>query len=206
MIAAQTLADLGPGFDDLALDAQRTFRRLMDAMAKPGHVVDIDVPVSPPVPGFEAAGAIALALLDFETPAWFSDDEDGHRLANWLRFHCGCPITADPAAAAFALARPHTARRIDHYNAGSAKYPETSTTLLIVCPALTGGLAVDLAGPGIADPLSIAPAGLSADFWDAVAADRARFQLGVDLVVTCGTQIIGLPRSTRISLSAAKGE
>ena len=206
MIAAQALADMAPGFADLALDAQRTFRRLMDSMAKPGRVTDLDVLVSPPVPGFEAAGAIALALLDFETPVWFPDDADGRRLANWVRFHCGCPVTTDPAAAAFALATPQNVPPVHPFNAGDAKYPERSTTLLIVCPALMGGTAIDLTGPGIAEPLSIAPTGLSAAFWGAVAEDRARFQLGVDLVLTCGTQIIGLPRSTRILPSSAKGE
>ncbi len=206
MTAAGTLASIASGFGDPTHDSQRTFRCLMDAMARPGRIVDLDVELSPPVSGWEAAGAIALTVLDFETPAWVPPGADGEVLASWLRFHCGCPVTSDTNAAAFAFASAEQMPPISGFNPGDAKYPERSTTLVVLCPALVGGTQVRLAGPGIAAPVTIAPAGLMPDFWAAVIMDRARFQLGIDLVLACGRQIIGLPRSTRISVCAPEGE
>lgn len=206
MTAAATLTGMASGFVDPTHDSQRTFRRLMDAMARPGRVVDLDVRLSPPVAGWEAAGAIGLTVLDFETPAWVPASAEGDVLATWLRFHCGCPVTSDTAEAAFAFARAEALLPLADFNPGEAKYPERSTTLVMLCPKLVGGEQVMLAGPGIPAPVAIAPAGLSRDFWTAVIADRQRFQLGIDLVLACGQQIIGLPRSTRISVSAPEGE
>lgn len=206
MTAAATLTGMASGFADPTHDSQTTFRCLMDAMARPGRVVDLDVQLSPPVAGWEAAGAIALTVLDFETPAWVPAGAEGDVLATWLRFHCGYPVTSDTTEAAFAFARAEALPPLADFNPGEAKYPERSTTLVVLCPALVGGKQVLLAGPGIPAPLAIAPAGLSPDFWAAVIADRQRFQLGIDLVLACGQQIIGLPRSTRISVCAPEGE
>lgn len=207
MSAVIDLADVAPGLADPILDSQRIFRCVMDAMARPGRIVDLDAGLSAPVPGYEAIGAIALTLLDFETPVFLPAGPEGAMLANWLRFHCGCPVTADAQEACFALCRADALPPLDAFNAGDAKYPDQSTTLLILCPALDGGPAVMLEGPGIADSASIAPQGLPEDFWAQATDNRARFQLGVDIVLAAGDRIIGLPRSTRISASRiAQGE
>ena len=42
----------------------------------------------------------------------------------------------------------------------------------------------------------IAPVDLPSGFLDAMKANRARFPLGFDLVLVCGTAALALPRST----------
>jgi len=191
---------LSPGFTNPVFDSQHTFRCVLDAMSRPGRLINLDSDISAPVDGIDAAAAIALALLDFETPIYFSPDPEWNGLANWLRFHCGCPVVENPGDAAFALMRVDSMPALDVFNSGDPKYPDRSATLIIVCPSLEGGDHLRLAGPGIADSRVIAPTGFDPAFWDDVRRDRSKFQLGIDLVLTSGNQIIALPRSTRIAL------
>src|SRR5581483_9942590 len=91
-----------PGFADAPRDAQRVFRLVLDAMARPGRVVEIGLAQAPE--GLSpAAAALLLTLADSDTPVWLDAASAG--AASWLRFHCGCPLTAEPAAARFAYCR-----------------------------------------------------------------------------------------------------
>ena len=189
------LATLTPGFAQPVRDAQSVFRGVLDAMSRPGTLITLHGSSLPDK--FGAAGAIALTLLDFETPVWLGCQDDS-AFANWLRFHCGCPLAADAQAASFAFLPATQLPDLGTFNAGSEKYPDTAATLVITVPALTGGAVVSLEGPGIKGQATIAPQGLAPDFWEKAAANRARFQLGVDILFAAGDAIIGLPRSTRI--------
>lgn len=194
---ALDLAAIAPGFADPVRDAQASFRRILDAMSHPGTRVALAPAQGDDAVGFGAVGALALTLLDFETPAWVGPGlRDG--LADWLRFHCGCPLTGDPHAAAFAFADASALPDLDSFNAGDEKYPDRAATLVIAVSALDGGQMVALEGPGIRDSRTIAPQGLPAAFWPQARSNRARFQLGVDIVFAAGAEIIALPRSTRI--------
>lgn len=194
MSAAIALDGVAAGLADPVRDSQAVFRAVLDAMAAPGRVVE--------VPGghgqleHHASGAFALALIDFETPVWLSERFAGW--ATWLRFHCGCPLTADPGTAAFAFAGSTDLPALSAFDAGDAKYPDRAATLVIDCPALTGGLPVTLAGPGIKDRAVIAPGGLGRAFWTDLGANRSQFQLGVDVVLTSGRSLLALPRATRL--------
>jgi alpha-D-ribose 1-methylphosphonate 5-triphosphate synthase subunit PhnH len=199
MTAALSLQDIQPGFADPVYDAQRIFRRLMDAMARPGRIVDIDADIVPPVPGLEGLSAIALTVLDFETPVYLPSGEMGEALSGWLRFHCGCPVTTDPQEAAFAILSVTELLPISAFNSGDPKYPDRSTTLLLACPALEGGKQVSLTGPGIKEVAHIAPSGIPDGFWNEVMGDRSQFQLGVDIIMGTSNAVIGLPRTTRIN-------
>ena len=77
--------------------------------------------------------------------------------------------------------------------------PERSTTLIVQLPALDGGPPMRANGPGLAAPVTLAPAGLPDGFWAQWADNRARFPSGVDLVLVAGDAIVGLPRTTRVS-------
>lgn len=196
MSAALTLESVTAGFADPVREAQLVFRGVLDALSGPGRVVELAAAHGQPQ--YPASGAVALALLDFETPVWLSASFAAAGFAGWLRFHCGCPLTEDPAAAAFAFATTADLPDLAALNPGDAKYPDRAATLVIECPALDGGLPITLTGPGIASPTRIAPLGLERPFWTGLIDNRSRFQLGIDVLLASGRSLIGLPRSTRL--------
>lgn len=194
------LSDVAPGFADPTRDSQAVFRKLMEAVARPGRVQDLgDAPDAPH--GLDrAAGAAALTLFDFETEVWLDPVLRGGPAEAWIRFHCGCPLTTDPGRAAFAVvADPATAPALAAFNQGDAKYPDRSTTVILQIPSLSGGAQVVLTGPGIQTSERVAPQGLPPDFWDQVETNHGQFQFGVDLLLCAGDLLLGLPRSTRIN-------
>ena len=93
-----------PGFADPVLDAQRVFRGVMEALARPGSLQPLaDLP-EVPAPLTPELAAIALALADADAPLWLDAPLAGApAVAEFLRFHTGAPIVKDPAEAAFAL-------------------------------------------------------------------------------------------------------
>jgi alpha-D-ribose 1-methylphosphonate 5-triphosphate synthase subunit PhnH len=195
-----------PGFSDPVLASQAVFRAVMEAMARPGRIAEIDVALAPPAPLGIAAAALALTLLDFETAVWLdptlavAPEVDG-----WLKFHTGAPRATDPAAAAFAfIAAPAAMPGFDAFGLGSVEYPDGSTTLVLEVETLTEGDAFRLSGPGIKGSRSLAAAPLPADFAARMAANHARFPRGVDLVLTCGRRLAALPRSVHLSQSESR--
>jgi alpha-D-ribose 1-methylphosphonate 5-triphosphate synthase subunit PhnH len=191
--------DPGHGFAAPVFDAQAVFRRLLDALARPGTAASLDRPGLVAPPGLpKAAAAVLLALADRDTPVWLAGGK-AHPAAPWLAFHAGAPATDDAATAAFAVLDGAAATpRLADFPAGEERYPDRSATLIVACAALDGGPSVRLTGPGIKDTATIAPAGLRPGFWDEVRANAARFPLGVDIVLVAGDRLIGLPRTTSV--------
>lgn len=188
---------IGPGFADPVLDAQRTFRVALEALARPGRIGTIRDAFEP-APGLgTAATALCLALLDHDTPVWLDHAAAG--AAAYLRFHCGCPIVTKTDAARFAVIADGAAPPpLSRFSDGSDAYPDRSATLIVE----TGGLREDgplrLTGPGIETEHRLTAAGLPDRFWQDWRANAARFPRGVDLFLTCGARICGLPRTTSV--------
>jgi alpha-D-ribose 1-methylphosphonate 5-triphosphate synthase subunit PhnH len=188
-----------PGLADPVLDAQKIFRAVLEAMARPGTVVDLPYPPASPEPLDAATTAIALALADQETVVWLDDAADSEAVRQHLRFHCGSPLTADPAQAHFAIVADIRAMPpLSAFNLGGDEYPDRSTTLILQVPDLTGGAAWTLGGPGIRERATLAIAGLPDGFRDQVIENHLGFPRGVDLIFTCGARATALPRSTRL--------
>lgn len=206
MSLAKQISDLAPGFSRPSLDSQQVFRLLLDAMARPGSVVDLSFAPEGSGLGGRALGAVALTLFDFETPLWLSPSLAGTAFETWVRFHCSAPIVLEPEACSFALALgldelPELAR----LPLGDPRYPDRSATVVLALPALTGGTPVCLEGPGIDGQRQLALEGLTPAFWDALAANRAQFQLGLDFIFCAGDELVSLPRTTRVRPSAVPG-
>ncbi|RPH43311.1 MAG: phosphonate C-P lyase system protein PhnH [Burkholderiales bacterium] len=193
--------DLPPGLADPQGGAQAVFRALLTALSRPAAAVCCPA-VAPEVPGLApAAAALLLALTDPETPVWW---EGGADASAWLRFHSGAPVAARRDAAVFALvvepaALGREGARLADFALGTDEAPERSATLIVQLPALEGGMPMRASGPGLAAPVTLAPAGLPDGFWAQWADNHARFPSGVDLVLVAGDAIVGLPRTTRVS-------
>lgn len=190
-----------PGFADPPLDAQRHFRTLLAAIAEPGRPQALLAPLpAPPGRLHPAAWALLLTLVDLETPLWLDPalDPAGDAAAS-LRFHSSCPLPALPTAASFALLpEPNAALPLTRFPRGTPDYPDLGATLLIQVDDQAGGTAVRLAGPGIEAPFETRLPGIGPALLAALAADRADYPLGLDLVLVGLASVIGLPRSTRL--------
>lgn len=195
---------LDGGFADPVHGAQGAFRALMDALANPGQPQLLGGDVTP-VSGFAPElAAVALSMCDHDTLLWLDPDLSGSEaIVAWLRFQTGAPLTHAPAKAQFALvSRVAAMPSLGQFALGSAEYPDRSTTVAVTLPSLDGGPKLELRGPGIKATRTIAPAGLPDDFVSQWADNRALFPRGVDLLLVSERQVIGLPRTTRISLEA----
>jgi alpha-D-ribose 1-methylphosphonate 5-triphosphate synthase subunit PhnH len=193
-------AVLDGGFADPVFGAQSSFRALMDALANPGLAQPLVAAEHPAGLASELA-AVALTVCDHDSDVWLDPTlASDPAVVAWLRFQTGAPLVTDPAQAQFALVSDAAMLpALSHFALGSDEYPDRSTTIALMVASLEGGPALTLRGPGIKDTRTIAPAGLPDGFLVQWADNRALFPRGVDVLLLSGGQVIGLPRTTRIS-------
>lgn len=188
------------GFADPVLAGQRAFKAVMDALARPGTLHQLPREAAPPKALPQGLAEIALTLCDHDSPVWLDPElVSENAVSDWLKFHTGAPIVAETASADFAFVTG-ALPRLANFAPGSDEYPDRSTTIVLSLPSLSGGPALTLRGPGIKETAIINPAGLSGDFLTQWAENREQFPRGIDLLLVAPEGLIGLPRTTRISL------
>ena len=193
----QPLTVLAPGLADPGHDAQRLFRAVLDAFAHPGRIVSLPDPPAGPGAICPATAAYLLTLVDRDTPLWLAPEFDLPAVRDFVRFHTGAPIVAEPDQAAFAVLA-HDAVSLDGFAIGTDPYPDRSATLVLEVPVLGAGPAKHWRGPGIDGRTAVAVGGLGADFWQAWGLNHALFPCGVDIVFAAGSQLLALPRSIAV--------
>ena len=170
--------------------AQRTFRAVLDALARPGVVQQL--PAGPDVP---AALLPVLALADLDTRVAVLAEDGGW--AEAVTTATTAPITGLPTARLVTALRTFAAGEPAAIGAGSAAAPEDGALVVLAVPALDGGTPITLRGPGIATARTVAPQAVPADLLAARAATT--FPAGFDLLlVDPGGRLLGIPRSTRV--------
>ncbi len=189
------MTQLSPGFADPVLDAQASFRAILEAMSRPGRIQRIEARITPPAPLCTAAAAALLTLSDADTPLWL---DAGDAVAEWLRFHCGAPITNDIGAARFALACGVTPS-LEALDVGTDEGPQLGATLIMQVAGLVAGDGWRLTGPGIQHEHRLSVLGAPAGFVAAWAHNQALFPRGVDVLLCAGDSIAALPRSVAIA-------
>ncbi|AOY90221.1 phosphonate C-P lyase system protein PhnH [Marinobacter salinus] len=194
-----SLTGLCAGFEDPVQQSQQVFRHVLTALSEPGTLQNL--PVSETPEGVHIASyQICLALLDAETPLWIGPSLKTSALVSALRFHCGCPVVDEPERAEFALTTPDFDGDLSIFAQGSHEYPDRSTTLIVQVDSLDATIDWTLSGPGIDGVRRVGIAGLDPR-WPAMLADNLRrFPCGVDLLLTAGTGLMGLPRTTKVEV------
>jgi alpha-D-ribose 1-methylphosphonate 5-triphosphate synthase subunit PhnH len=181
-------AALTGGFADPPRTAARAFRAALEALSRPGRILDV-AGAAPPAPLSVAAGVLLLTLADRTAPVHLAGRHDTADVRDWLAFHTGAPL-APARDAAFAVGTWDALQPLDRFPIGLPAYPDRSATLIVEVPALTADGAL-LRGPGIAGTARL-PVPDPAAF----RANRALFPLGLDVFLTCGNALAGLPRTT----------
>ena len=188
-----------PGFVDPVHDSQRTFRAVLDAMARPGRVRRVTETPGTPPPLSPALAALLLTLADLDTPLWTPEPLPEHA-ETWLRFHCGCPLVGSTDQAVFALV-PNASHIPDltDLQHGTAEHPDASATLLLGVAALgKGPTRLSLSGPGIRGTEELLIDGLDTALSVVTRENQLLFPLGLDIILAAHDTVACLPRSTRV--------
>lgn len=198
-----TTAAPAAGFTDPVQQSQQAFRLLLDAMSRPGRIVSLAQQLGHPAGLAPALAAAVLTLCDLDTPVWLGPGFNTAPVRDWLRFHTGAPLAATPDQAAVALLSSEQDITLDDFSFGTDEAPERGATLLIQVPALNGTAAMTWRGPGIKDAQPMPFCGLSATFWRQRTMLGSAFPRGLDIYLSSGGDIAGLPRSTAITVEGA---
>jgi alpha-D-ribose 1-methylphosphonate 5-triphosphate synthase subunit PhnH len=192
---------LAPAFPDPVRGSQAVFRCIMDAIARPGTIVVTGGLAQAPQPLGLAAAAVALTLIDYETPVWLDPAlAQSLEVTAWLRFHTGAPLTEDPRRAAFGfIADPPRMPRFEAFSQGSMEYPDRAVTLVLQVERLSGDGGFWLSGPGIRGGRALNASPLPADFAARMRANRAPFPRGLDIILASATMVAALPRSVHVA-------
>jgi alpha-D-ribose 1-methylphosphonate 5-triphosphate synthase subunit PhnH len=179
--------------------AQASFRAVLDAMARPGTVHKVAAAAAPS-PLSPTAAAIALTLCDHDTPVWLDAAlRASAPVTEWLRFHCSAPIVDSPHDAAFAfISAARGMPPFSTFNIGTPDYPDRSTTIVIEVASFRSGTRLTLTGPGIPERRSFQVDPLPGDFSEQLAANRAHFPCGIDLLLVADGEVAALPRTARL--------
>jgi alpha-D-ribose 1-methylphosphonate 5-triphosphate synthase subunit PhnH len=187
------------GFADPVHDSQKVFRCALDVMAHPGRIAQLGARIEPPPPLFATSASLLLALADYETSVWLDDTlAEVPAIAEFIRFHTGTRLTRSRREAEFAvIAESAYMPPLTAFASGTPEYPDRSTTLIIQVETLANR-GWQFTGPGIRECATFNAVPVPHDFPQQLAANRARFPLGVDLIFATRTEIAALPRTCRI--------
>lgn len=209
MTPVTPLASLGAGFSNEAFGSQAVFRAVLQALSHPGRSVAVEHDAQTPAVGHAASAAVLLALLDSDCTLWLSPRLAAGDAGAWLRFHTGCTVVADAAQARFVwVAQGDALPALGSLAQGTDIYPDQSATCVVdvlratATPTDSEG-AWHLRGPGIQEVAALQVEGLPDDFETQWAANHAAFPRGVDLLLATPGHVVGLPRTTRATRSAA---
>lgn len=181
-------------------DAQHSFRRLLKAMSEPGVIVSLQQLKYGWQPLCVATTSVLLTLADNDTPVWLSASVDNDLARQNLRFHTNAPLVEQPQQAVYAVTDSAiSAEQLNALSAGTAVAPETSATLIVQVPSLSGGRMLRLTGAGIADERMVAPQ-LPECLIHELTERPHPFPLGIDLILTCGDRLLAIPRTTHVEV------
>lgn len=190
---------LKPGFTDPVFQAQAAFRTLLNALSYAGRVHALETGLDAPHPLTAATAAIALTLMDLDSPVWLDAGAAEGPVPAFLKFHCGSPVCSNPSDARFAvITDPARMPALDSFAAGEDRYPDRSATLIIQVESLTEGPGSTWTGPGIDGSRQVRVTSLPGSFWDQWSLNHELYPLGVDVIFASAGSVIGLPRSVRV--------
>ena len=150
----------------------------------------------PPAPLSLAQGAFLACLADGDTPIHVEGATS--ELEHWLAFQTGALLVSRDIAH-FAVLKRFDQSALEALPLGTLTYPDRSATVLVEAEGFETGIRFRLEGPGIDGSREITVAGLDADVIETRRRNRALAPCGLDLVLTCGSRLLALPRSTLIS-------
>ena len=180
-----------PQFTEYEQRTRHTFHAMMLAFSYPGRTFDLQVG------GTQAYADIADSLLDLETSFYCEDEQLVPIFSHTGARH----LSSDRAAYHFYPQLDESQLdSIKQASIGTLVYPDQSATIFIGC-TFGQGTMLKLNGPGIPpkETPTVEVDGVPSAFWT-LRESANRYPRGWDVYLVCDDKIIGLPRTTRVTV------
>lgn len=173
--------------------ARETFQSLLAALSNPGRIFTLP---GSPRSNQHSCQQIGFTLLDLESSFYTPDPA----LAAALQQSGAHSLGAAEAAYLFFPDQrvPELLASVEQAKIGVITDPDEGATMIVAC-TLGKGQLIACTGPGIPETQALRVDGLAPQFWQLRAA-KIRYPLGVDLFLVDQQQIVGLPRSTVLTV------
>lgn len=170
-----------------------TFLSMMNALSRPGELFELDL-----ANDFLPHNLLAIGetLLDLETTFYTPDAKLSESLAHTL----ARPETPSVAAYQFyPILTPKLLETLATAPVGEMNYPDRGATIILGC-RFNCGPTLTLTGPGIETETIIQVNSLPPNLWD-LRAEKIQYPLGWDIFLVHENKVMGLPRTTEISVT-----
>lgn len=167
----------------------RIYRGLLAAQAEPGLIIDLSPWLADQPAWLGVLATLADRATTLADPGQLLDRRDLGLLG---------AVLAPAGTAMFILADGHNHPDFTP-SPGDLDHPERGATVVVAVSGLgRPGRPVGLQGPGVRPSTTLMVDGLDPAWWSARAAWCAGYPCGVDLILTAGSQLAALPRTTRV--------
>ncbi len=193
--------------------AQRTFRTLLNAMARPGEIYQLAL-----APGAAPEFAVCAALLDFEVtyacvPDGVSASDGATALDQRIALEIGCPQAPIEEASFIVSYGALPAPAWPLLRRGTLAYPDRGATIIYVIPAINPterdreAISLTLTGPGIETERYLTLSGVEASEFQHLSAVNCDYPMGVDAIfLDASGRVACLPRSCNVVARGAGAE
>lgn len=191
---------------DEVMHAQSHFRKVLDSMARPGKVNELDsVDIHHPLGISRSSLYVSMALLNGDVSYW--DSRSNEALNAFLRINVGSLASNLQDADFLLLKGTDQPDIIEQAKEGLLTYPDLGATLIVDVIAvseqpLNDAMSLEISGPGVDREKRIWIQGLDASWVPALREKNEEFPLGVDTVLAFDgadgvARLCCLPRSAR---------
>ena len=179
------------------VDTQRIARRIAKAMGEPGVTVSL-----PSVLAWGktsvAATTVLMAMVNGDTLLRIDEKLRDESLIDNVQNYIGTTVT-DCSDADVTLLQGKTTIDIAALSTAEPGSEERKRTVIIDVTGLSGGLALRLYGPDMMEPRAIAPQ-LPESVLQYLRKRGRHCQQGLDLIFTCGENMMALPHSVDVEV------
>jgi alpha-D-ribose 1-methylphosphonate 5-triphosphate synthase subunit PhnH len=205
---------LSVAFDDqLVMYTQKTFRQILDSMARPGKVNVIEpFPMAEDTSGDNDSPyllGLGYTLLDVEVGFYvFKQAQFMKKLAADFEFYTSAKVSPLGEADFIFMTAADKPQLLADVKCGNLNYPDTGVTVIIKTnylsevslPETGRGLELQLKGPGILGQKALFVAGITERHVQVLRDINAEFPLGIDLILVWDNRVACIPRSVAVDI------
>ncbi|MES2731001.1 MAG: phosphonate C-P lyase system protein PhnH [Bacteroidota bacterium] len=181
-------------------DSQKHFRLIMDSMARPGKLNQLNgVAIHPPKGLNKAAAFVGLALLNADVSYYTSSNPEA--VSDYFITNTDSQQRSATEADFLFLKGNDNPQALEEAKVGSLSYPETSAFIIIEVEEISkepvsGAVVLVLKGPGVKEEEVVFVKGIREELLTTIQDKNTEYPLGVDTILTdAHDNILCLPRS-----------